>query len=482
MTKAKDIECFNEDANLWFPDQPEIRFLGKVSYDHKQGLQAHYLEDTNIKQRFESLVNQNRVDSSILLFGDVRRIGDITLFDGYSRNEQHSWPGPTRKTFFFNQGLVGIHSEHPEQLRFGSAAIQPNGMEAWLCINPYHFTKDDLHNYTYKKPDPIDIPISKGREVSFRWSSRGPTQSITQTEVSMEALPWVQVRFDNPVGLETATSDLVKIHRLIETVSDYPFDYQCIMLRSPDHKTTIGKPPKEYFESIYYLGRSLREKAKFRSVIPSDLLFTMPQIPDLGTCIEQWLSMYDRCKAAMNAYTAQRSNSSDFAETRFFTLASVAESIQSKLYPGLKRTIPTFSQDIIDQLLIAVHENEKESIREKLNRSNAPTFRDRLRDLMSRASTITNDVIGSDQDQDDFMACVTHSRNEQAHQTGPKSKHSIRDGLNFVRTTSKLKVLIEFHLLLNLGLDVTTISKRMRLNSRYWHYASNESWPWKSES
>ena len=162
-------------------------------------------------------------------------------------------------------------------------------------------------------------------------------------------------------------------------------------------------------------------------------------------------------------------------------LASISESLHRDLNPKMKLFDNVISKSKIQAIIDDVPVDAKETVRSKLQFLNSPSYQSRLQGLMSDAALIIQDVIGNAADQKDFAKQVKDWRNEQAHQSKPGKRYASRDGIDFVQAAAKLKVLIDFQILLQIGIEPDKISERMRACDQYWFYASNKTWRWQMQ-
>ncbi|MEM6506266.1 MAG: HEPN domain-containing protein [Planctomycetota bacterium] len=183
----------------------------------------------------------------------------------------------------------------------------------------------------------------------------------------------------------------------------------------------------------------------------------------------------------MSAYTAQRYDKG-YVDSRFFILASITESLHRELNPDKTLYGEAISKQAIEVVLREVPEHARDVVRSKLAWLNALSFKTRLSELMQAADAVIEDVLGNIDYQKGFTRQVTDWRNEQAHMTDRRKLYVSRDGIGYVRMAAKLKVIIDFQILLQLGFDEQVIAERMRDLRRYWFFASNKTWPWRSDS
>jgi hypothetical protein len=483
MWSEKDLLSFEKDAIFWSPDDPDEQFFGRIIYSMEQGIYVHVFKSATMAEKMSFWSNQSVESKPLVLHADIQDIGDATLFDGFMKNQQLGSAGPATQIMYFNHGLLGFHSNAPEEEFYTRVSLYVRNLEAWMGVNPFRFPSDGVdireeRAVVWSRPDPSEVEIRGLGKASINWVAKGPSRSITQSSATIESRPYLAFEFEQPVHYEEASRKVNCLLDMIETVADSCFPFDSIRFTSSTRSRKIGKSDKCYPLSAAFIGCRTSQENLTTIKYPQDAVFSLRDINDFNCAVEKWYSLCNSCAPAMRAYVSQRSEKSGYAESRFFMLASITESLHRELNPGMRLFENKIGKDKIQAVLDEVPEVVQEIVRAKLQFLNSPTYQSRLQALMDDATLIIEDLIGDASDQKEFVKQVKDWRNEQAHQTKPGKRYASRDGIDFVQAASKLKVLIDFQILLQLGIMPEKIAERMRACHRYWFYANNKTWRW----
>lgn len=448
MWSDNDLKQFEKDAMFWSPDAPDEQFFGRIMYSMEEGIHVHVFKSATMAERMALWSDQSVDSEPLVLHADIQDIGAVTLYDGFIKNQKLGSSGPATQIMYFNHGLLGFHSNAPEEELFKRVSLYVRNLEAWLGVNPFRFPTDGVdireeRTIVWSRPDPNEVEIRGLGKASINWVAIGPPQSVTQSVATIESTPYLALEFEQPVPYEQASRRVNCLLDMIETVADSCFPFESLRYTSSTRSQKVGNSDKTYPLSAAVIGCRTSQEKLTTLRYPQDALLSLRDINDFESAVEKWYSICTLCEPAIKAYTSLRLDKSGYAENRFFMLASIAESLHRDLNP---------SSDV--------------------------TFRQRIKCLLNDAAPIILDAVGDTDQQVEFLSQVTDWRNEQAHKGQPKTKYSNRDGIDYVRTAAKLKVIIDFQLLLQIGIAPERISERMRACHRYWFYANNKTWRW----
>lgn len=483
MCSQEDFKRFEKDAMFWSPDVPDEQFFGRIIYSMQEGIYVHLFKAATMAEKMAIWSDQSVNTKALVLHADIQDIGDATLYDGFIQNHKLGSSGPATQVMYFNHGLLGFHSDAPKEELFTSVSLYVRNLEAWLGVNPFRFPTDgvdirDERKIAWSRPDPTEVEIRGWGKASISWIAKGPSQSITQSAATIESMPYLAFDFDQPVRYKVASQRVNCLLHMVETVADSCFPFESLRFTSSTRRREIGNSGKFYPLSAALIGcRTSQENLKSIRY-PQDALFSFREINDFESTVNKWYALCDNCAPAMDAYISQRSVKSGYAENQFFMLASISESLHRELNPKQKLFNNKISNINIDAIVEEVPCDAQKIVRSRLQFLNAPSYHSRLEGLMSDAALIIDELIGDAGEQKEFVKLVKDWRNEQAHQSKPNKRYVSRDGIDFVQTAAKLKVLIDFQVLLQIGVAPEIIAKRMRACHRYWFYANNKTWRW----
>ncbi|HEY8748116.1 MAG TPA: HEPN domain-containing protein [Tepidisphaeraceae bacterium] len=414
-----------------FTHHKDRTFVGVLNFSPTDGLELRVVDPTHngfIQTMFASEPSAKRVCAS----GRTHSHGHISLFDGFVRSTPSSSHGPTETIYFFNRGLLGLAVPDASEQKFSSVFATSDLLRVWLDQKIVEYNPKSMgssvQEVRHTLPKPIEIQVDSNKTLTLAWDRRGPNLHLAQSSVEISSRPWIGVEFAQPQGVNRALAELGSATRLISLLSGFEFVPSLTQLRLTSAEAHHGP--------IYFLASRKQINDQSRKWTPMDLLFTFPTLEtrfkDLSVA---WFELQRALSGCLNMYFS--AHYSAYTNQRLFALTTALE---------------------------ALHRH--------ITKAKTCKLRNRIKESLDRISILIPDVIGN---SDAFAKRIVACRNNEAHGGEDDEGGS---GTEYVRLASKLRVIIDTLIMMELGLTISEVSTAMRNSNEYWFYASNTTWPW----
>lgn len=470
-------------GNWWTPLAPDHAIPGTLTLRSGDGPRLELLggHSTDAASSLHQLIHPRSLgqDVPVTVHGQAQCGKLFTLYDGFVHSSNIGMGALSTTSLYFNRGFEGACIDDPMGLEVERVYMRYPGMDAWMGIRAFNVTYDDMMKrvtVSHAIPEKEVFRIDEDREFVVTWSRRGPKQSVVQTQIDIEVLPWFGVRYANPVAQAQASNDAFILGHLFSLLFGRPTASRRICMYSPSH--TIDLNDRQQQLELRALGAHFKLPQSFRKWLPHDVLVPFDIVKQqFATLLSRWFEMHHMCWGAIVPYMSGLLSPAPLAERRFFDFAASAESVHVHFRPDETNFSEQEAEDIWTSIRDSIPDILRGSYKMALCRVNALTYRQRLERLFGRFPELANDVLGNDDAQSKFYGLVKGLRNIEAHRLR-RTKESNVGGHKLVRIAAKLKTIIDAWLLAEMGIDPEVIEERMRKTREYWHYASSKNWPW----
>ncbi|WP_157360707.1 HEPN domain-containing protein [Amycolatopsis thermoflava] len=213
-----------------------------------------------------------------------------------------------------------------------------------------------------------------------------------------------------------------------------------LQVANPDH---LEEPTTQWLD-VHAYGRDKRVPRKKPPMV-HEMLFSLPEI-EFAEVVPRWYALVDKLGITCDLLFSLSAPQNVFAGNKLFNVASAAEGIHQRLYPEADRQTPEHRQRV-KEILDTTPEDHRDWLKAKLAFSHAPTFADRLQQLIDHAGSCIDPFIG---DRDKWVRLVKDVRNQIAH--ARRERHIVEtEVVKQVRLTATIDVLLRVILLRELG-------------------------------
>jgi len=427
-------DAFEALGEWQFNHDKQTSFVGVLNFSPNGGLELRVVDPTR-EHDLRAMFGSQPASKGISASGRTHSHGHISLFDGFVSSTPMSSHGPAEMVYFFNRGLLGLATSSASEEKFTSIFATGELLRVWLDqkiieVDP-NLTGDSV-NIRHTRPKSIETQVDGDRMLTLAWDRLGPTLSVAQSSIEISSRPWIGLEFTQPQSVNRALNEIDAATRFISLLSGFELRSSLVQLRLPKEDIRDRAP-------IYFLGSRMQIKERLREPMPLDLLFTFPAIQsrfkDLST---RWFEFQKAVPGCMNVFFS--AHYSSYTNQRLFALTTALE---------------------------ALHRH--------ITHVKNSSLRNRVKESIDRISILAPDIIG---DRDGFARRIVACRNNEAHCNDEDDGGS---GSEHFRLASKLRVIIDAVIMMELGLTISEVSLAMRRSREYWFYASNETWAWNAK-
>jgi hypothetical protein len=202
--------------------------------------------------------------------------------------------------------------------------------------------------------------------------------------------------------------------------------------------------PRTFWLDVHAYGRTRAyERAELER--PERMLFTLADI-DLADFLPRWYTLIEKLGITADLLFSASSPHVPYVSNKLFNLASAAEGMHERLYPGSDEKTPEH-RSRVKSVLDAVPAQHQDWLRETLRFSHKMSFEQRLRQLIEHAGPTADSFVG---DHDKWTVLVKQLRNQYAH--GAQKRRPIEDDVSKLsRLSATIDALLRLVLLREMG-------------------------------
>lgn len=454
----------------WLPEDPEKRFYGRLTFNQESGavleLDGAFTDDPNNGELFSpNIVNGT---SSIGV--------DITLFHCLGKGMNVYWGGQSTSTLFAHNVFVGVHFHKENEITFRSLQVVYSNLDAWLGISGFKTKRRKIKRgdellIKYILPESIRLLVSNRLAMSIDFGSSFSPVVLREADLkqscSVTFLPIDNIAF-------TECQDIIRQFQNFLSLATSTYVYPTRILGTPDidlykdsNKVTIGNQIyTQPVECLYQLARSPKLDKKSYS---SDYLFMFKNVSKrFEKYIQSWFSKYELLKPVHQLYFGTLYNPAMYQDQKFLAFVQALEAYHRRTMGNIE--LPKEKhEERIKNILDSSPTNYKGWLAGKLQYSNEPSLRKRLRDLIKSNEALTSHLTNNSKQ---FINDICTTRNYLIHYDLELEDEAVKRE-ELYSLTQKLKVLIEACFLKQLGFTsqtvINTLSNYYRRYSFFGH-------------
>lgn len=433
------MDKFQHKGLWWLPNKKQKKVGGTLSFSNDTGLQLQLVGGFNEDEFF----NDNPAEWQHPIILRTTESGTlVTLYECRQSESTLAFSGYIGFTYSAELAFLGDHFEESSKLKFSEVNVQYSHLPDWLQISGFFFHRD-LENHrigiTYQIPEDIKVTIpeahisiyfglstnSDGLEsYSFRQSSGLNFKLTEAADFNTIYLRWVYP-FQNFLGLGTLIPNYTTSLKLIA---------------ESDHNSQ--SEVNVFFKQRPYISRSEQR------VLQHHMLFTLRDIVDqLEEVFEAWVNISKDIKSIINLFFGIQYNPRMYLEQKFLYIIQAVES-----YHRNRMNNQVLPEDMhkarVASILANTPAEHRPWLQERLNYSNEPSLRNRLKELLQASSDIVSPLI---KDEKLFINNVVNTRNYLTHfDSSLKTKVATGPKLSYL--SQSLSYLLQSCLLKEIGL------------------------------
>lgn len=396
----------------WLPGLEDNELPGTLSYSQEDGA---FLELVGV---FESKKIEPVPHLPIIL-GVTQQGKLITLYNCIINNWSYPLVGLGGGKYRAHFVFEGVHFEAEEKIKFNQLCGSYTDLDAWVDIYGFAVEVDTadgkfVSNIKYEKPASQFFDVEEAFEVGIGFSSRGPSQSIIQTEVKISQRAYLVVKSKN--------GD-IRFDDLFKKLNIFAYLLQFGVQRIPYPLSVFGfskENPQELSESkvhypeinIYYT--PIEPISNKKEKLPQEFLYTFRDLS--ADQISAWFTSFDKYETIIHLYRSLFYSNRLFIDAKFLNIAQSLESLHSILFSGEYLAHEKFVEQK-EMVLQNVPADLSRWVEDALSNANYKRFRQRIFELLDNKKETIGRVVD---DIELFAKRVTNTRNEFVHHNKQK--------------------------------------------------------------
>lgn len=436
----------------WLPGADNKRVAGRLLMPTDGAMELELLDllsDGRPDQTYSELVGISSDGTAVTLEG-------LTWIGGHDVSSLFLGERFRRETFMVETAYVGAHLPKAEDRQFSQGVVDFTDLLAWA---------GDSGLAERYGPDPVAVTIELVRQpprevrvasgtiaLAHGWGVTGDGLHARSIEKQVGFF----VRLDHPTDLKTWLSTIVgPLRHLMTFATDRQNEIRRLELTTYRHDSSHGHHLTVRFSRSEAKEASHAERLAF--------LFDASSLgQDFERVLARWFEIIDEIGPIVALLFAQRYRPHVFAETRFLDAVAAAEAYHRARIRN--ESIPRAEHESrVAAILGATPEAHRDWLKRRLDNSNEPTLRERLKDLVSGSpfkSLVLLPAPGK------LAAPIVDARNALVHDPRRRRKMSV-SGRDFMRMTEQLTMLVTSYLLRDLGVDDDRVMDAVRRTRHY---------------
>lgn len=361
-----------------------------------------------------------------------------------------------RETLTPDAVFVGAHLPDPAERLFREAVLDLTDLIGWAgtTVMREQFGIDGADISISIDPQcDLESSLPEGRiELTYGWGAHGDGVRSRTLERSVGFM----VTSAEPLDLASWLRQFVgPLRDLLTFTTERANEVTRLEFKTHKYDERSGT----WIEVWYPRGHTDRDPA----IHGADFLVDAERLGDeFGPFIKRWFGMHQKLGSVIPLLLGPRYRPDTFIDNHFLNTAGAAEGYHRILYGNESVSKAAHRQRLASVMASAPQEHHP-WLRDVLAHSNEPVFRDRLRELHSRSFNVVAGVVGT---ADEFAGPVVKLRNALTHR-GKGTPKAVPSGTDMFRLIQEIRLVLEACVLLDLGLDETTVVDSTRRSTPF---------------
>ena len=430
------IEEFEYTGLWWLPGNPDNKIPGRLTFNQREGaileLDGCFTDDPKIGELFSPEI-VNGVSSTGI---------NVTLHHCLGQHFSETIRGHPPKRFYTSrlyahEVFVDTNFERPEDIRFRYLSVDYSGLDAWVGTSGFDIQPEkDGISIKYKTPDSIPVFINSELMLFIVFSTSYSPFALTEVDVKQKA--HIMIAPAQERNLEEYQNIVRRIQDFLTLANMEPI-YPLSIEGETGNKTSY--PKIKIFYQLPRVHKAAFETSTFRP------LFTFKTISDkFEHFLQNWFAKANQLEPVYQLYFGYIYNPHMYLEQKFLSLVQALESYHRRTMQNYELPEDKHNERI-RKIFDAVPQEHKGWLSGKLEYSNEPSLRKRLKELLDSDSVSISDFIVN---RGNFINKVVTTRNYLVHYD-PKLEEKAAKGEELHSITRCIQFLVESCLLKELG-------------------------------
>ncbi len=443
-------EGFEYQGHWWSPEEPEEKLPGILRFDPDEGATLSL---------FGSLKAPDEGAGAVNILGLSMDQTPITLTKLVRPPTIPGWPSSMRRsgtsTVDVGTVIVGEHFGRAEDVGFERLIVEYLNLDAWAGVSGFEiaFIDDpDTHPITvrHELPDPIAADVGAEYQVNLFFGSGFEASPRPFTRATITQVAELVISFSEKQSLQDLQDVAYRLQHLLSLgTKRSTFPVAMWGATGP-----VGEAQRVgiFYRTLGRTGTSRERPAQH------EMLFTLRDLPEgFGPAVERWLTRAEVLDPVYRLYLGTVYNPQMFLEQEFLNLVQALEAYH-------RRTTDTSDlpegehEKRMEAILGAVPEEYREWLEGKLQYSNEPNLRKRMKHVFDGHPETVGSVVGGSKERRSFINKVLDTRNYRTH-FDESLESRVARGENLYRINRKLRKLMEMCLMAEIGFEDDEIRK-----------------------
>jgi len=457
------IDGLDYRGRWWLPQFPEKKVSGTLGFTLERGGTLDL--DGSLGDKLLTGEDTKEFDIILGISSDNK---DITLVNclvmshtEYRRLKMDQ--STERSSLYVSEVLVGVHFKKLSDIKFRRISVRYSYLDEWVGISGFDVTyQDGGMTVRYDRKNPIESWVTNSCKLSIGFACEGPIFTPAQTEVSIKQRTYISIEYDQERPLGEYLDVLHRIQDFLTLAITEPVYALELRGTTGGHKIelnkqiSIDKPVEIYYHHSFISS----EKEGF---LWFDMLFRFPDIADrFDTFLKNWLQNLEQLKSAVDLYFGCLYNPKMYVDNEFLNTVQALESYHRLKIRNEDLPICDHTRRI-EEIIKSAPAEHKSWLEGKLQYSNEPSLRRRLRELLDYYPEIVSQDVD---DKKEIVDKAIDTRNYLVHHD-PSLKDRSADVDTLIALTRELQVLFQACLLTVVGCGKDMIRGLFQKNRRY---------------
>jgi len=440
------VEGFRYTGKWWLPDNPAIQIPGTLRFGQVDGaildLQGDLAGDTAMYRFNPAIINGISSDGKdFTLYRCLGRGKTIHHGEDFKRFET--------STLFAHTVFVGVAFKSEKDITFNQLWVRYSHFDVWVGISGFTFEDNRVERVLrYKPPNTIGILIDDELTLYITFIGSWAPYSVTEPQMTQET--WLVIVPSKPTHLEK----YLQVMRRLEIFLSFAM-CESIHPLGIRGKTEFAKWTKGDFSFYEDVGvfYQLASTPKQKTTASFEPMFRYETVANrFEDILRNWFKKAERLEPIYELYFVSVYGRQMYQEQKFLCLIQALESYHRRMVNNRELSEKDHKKRI-EEIMRDVPSEYQKWLRRKLDYSNEPTLRRRLKELLNRFATPASSLI---EDRRAFVSEVCNTRNYLTHYD-PKLKNAVAKGNALDRITWQLTALVEMCLLEELGFTLDEV-------------------------
>ncbi len=336
--------------------------------------------------------------------------------------------------------LEGVHFEAARDIVFRELIVRYSYLDEWMNLSGFKINIDDAMEgvvVEYNVPDVVTMEFDGGLKVTLFYSVKFPSLTTPQKKAVVSHRANIGLEPPTPMHFDEYWDLLYQLQNFFTLATTEPVHISGLVgLPEADDE---GPPPSA---QIFF---QLSHVPALKQLHPLQFLFTFSYVEDrLHQILSNMLSKADLLQPVADLYFGTLYNPRMYLEQRFLSYTQAIESYHRRLIRNAELE-PEQHELRVRDILESTPEGHRDWLGGKLEYSNEPSLRQRLRDLSAQYSGALDEML----DRRVINDIVT-TRNYLTHFDKSLESRALKDRELF-ELAARLRVLLQLCLLDQLG-------------------------------